>query len=233
LARDERLSSTPIDWHDRGTVRLFRRIPGGVLNPPQLQAALLAAARAAGATIINGATVSGITPGGKGVEVSLRRGTTTAAAGIMAVDAMCWRPGFDPWRERVMTVSLQTVPLAADQLAALGLEPDEAFYTVDTPLLWGRVMPDRSLLAGRETNPFPQAPDMRQLNDALNEAASRLSERIRRLHPRCRALTFDEPGPVRSHARRPVIRRWPRIHWCRLCSGRVATAVRESRRDSG
>jgi len=183
LARDERLSSTPIDWHERGAVRLFRRIPGGVLDPAQLQAALLAAARAAGATIVNGATVSEITPGGKGVEVSLRHGTTTAAAGIMAVDAMCWRPGFDPWRERVMTVSLQTVPLAADQLAALGLEPDEAFYTVDTPLLWGRVMPDRSLLAGRETNPFPQAPDMRKLNDALNEAASRLSERIRRLHP--------------------------------------------------
>jgi glycine/D-amino acid oxidase-like deaminating enzyme len=208
LTRDERLSSSPIDWQDRGSVRLVSRVSGGVLNPAQLQSALLAAARAAGATIVNGATVSNIAPGGNGVEVSLEHGTTTAAAGIMAVDAMCWRPGFDPWCERVMTVSLQTVPLAADQLAELGLQADEAFYTVDTPLLWGRVMPDRSLLVGRETNPFPQKPDGRQLHDGLKQAAPRLTERVRGLH---RALSSVEiqrvwTGPLaRTAAGHPTI----------------------------
>lgn len=208
LTRDERLSPRPIDWHDRGTVRLVGRVPGGVLNPAKLQTALRTAARAAGATIVDGATVSNVTPGLKGVEVSLEHGTTTAAAGIMAVDAMCWRPGFDPWWERVMTVSLQTTPLATDQLAALGLQADEAFYTVDTPLLWGRVMPDRSLLVGRETNPFPQKPDARQLHDALNDAAPRLSERVRRLHPALSSVDIRRAwtGPLaRTAAGHPTI----------------------------
>jgi glycine/D-amino acid oxidase-like deaminating enzyme len=184
LTRDERLSPTPIDWQDRGAVRLVGRVSGGVLNPAKLQTALLAAAQAAGATIINGATVSNLMPGEKtGVRISLEHGTMTAAAGIMAVDAMCWRPGFDPWRERVMTVSLQTAMLTTGQLATLGLQSDEAFYTVELPLLWGRVMPDRSLLVGRETNPFPRNPDGRQLHDGLQEAARRLSQRVRGLHP--------------------------------------------------
>lgn len=184
LTRDEGLAPTPIDWQDRGAVRLVRRVSGGVLNPAQLQSALLAAAQAAGATIINGATVSDLVPGEKrGLQISLAHGTMTAAAGIMAVDAMCWRPGFDPWRERVMTVSLQTAMLTTDQLATLGLHDDEAFYTIELPLLWGRVMPDRSLLVGRETNPFPRNPDARQLRDGLQEAALRLSQRVRGLHP--------------------------------------------------
>jgi glycine/D-amino acid oxidase-like deaminating enzyme len=208
LTRDERLPSTPIDWQDRGSVRLVSRVSGGVLNPAKLQSALLAAARAAGATIVNGATVSHIAPGGNGVEVSLEHRTTTAAAGIMAVDAMCWRPGFDPWSERVMTVSLQTAPLAADQLAALGLQADEAFYTVDTPLLWGRVMPDRSLLVGRETNPFPQKPDGRQLHDGLEQAAPRLSDRVRGLHPALSGVEIRRAwtGPLaRTAAGHPTI----------------------------
>jgi gamma-glutamylputrescine oxidase len=184
LTRDERLSPTPIDWQDRGAVRLVGRVSGGVLNPAKLQTALLAAAQAAGATIVNGATVSNLMAGEmSGLQISLEHGTMTAAAGIMAVDAMAWRPRFDPWSERVMTVSLQTAVLTTDQLATLGLQIDEAFYTVHTPLLWGRVMPDRSLLVGRETNPFPQNPDSRQLHAGLQEAALRLSARVRGLHP--------------------------------------------------
>jgi glycine/D-amino acid oxidase-like deaminating enzyme len=184
LTRDERLSPAPIDWQDLGAVRLVRRVSGGVLNPAKLQAALLAAAQAAGAIIVNGVTVFNLMSGEKkGVQIALEHGTMTAAAGIMAVDAMCWRPGFDPWWERVMTVSLQTAGLTTDQLETLGLQNDEAFYTVETPLLWGRVMPDQSLVVGRETNPFPRKPDGRQLHDGLREAALRLSERVRGLHP--------------------------------------------------
>src|SRR4029077_20913642 len=134
-------------------------VAGGVLNPAKLQTALLGAARAAGATIVDGATVSNITQDGNRLRVSTEHGPMTAGAGIMAVDAMCWRPGFDPWSERVMTVSLQTAPIADGDLAVIGLRADEAFYTVDTPLLWGRVMPDHSLLVGRETCPFPQRRD--------------------------------------------------------------------------
>jgi hypothetical protein len=40
------------------------------------------------------------------MTVSTTSGNIGARAGIMAVDAMCWRRGFDPWWKRVMTVSL-------------------------------------------------------------------------------------------------------------------------------
>jgi gamma-glutamylputrescine oxidase len=183
LARNRDLSPAPIDWRDQGTVRLARRVPGGVLNPAKLQGALLAAAYTAGATIVDAATVCNITPHGSGLQVSMEHGAMSAAAGLMAVDAMSWRPGFVPWPERVMTVSLQTAPLSNADLAVIGLEADEAFYTVDMPLLWGRVMPDRSILVGRETFPFPERADLRDLHDGLTEASVRLTNRVRRLHP--------------------------------------------------
>ncbi len=198
LARDARLSSTPVDWRDQGTVRIIARVAGGVLNPAKLQTALLGAARAAGATIVDGATVTHIEQDGERLHVSTEHGPMTAGAGIMAVDAMCWRRGFDPWGERVMTVSLQTAPMADDALAALGLDADEAFYTVDTPLLWGRVMPDRSLMVGRETLPFPRQPDLRALKDGLTEAGARLSGRVRGLHPALSSIAIRKTwtGPL-------------------------------------
>jgi glycine/D-amino acid oxidase-like deaminating enzyme len=183
LTRDAQLSPLPVDWRDGGTVRLVRRVSGGVLNPAKLQTALLEDARAAGATIVNGIEVSDITRAGTELRVSTADGTMTARAGIMAVDAMCWRREFDPWQERVMTVSLQTAPIAESDLTSLGLKADEAFYTSELPLLWGRVMPDRSLLVGRETNPFPRQPGRRELHEALTAAGARLSSRVRRLHP--------------------------------------------------
>src|SRR5262249_26315059 len=102
----------------------------------------------------------------------------------------------------------QTAILTTDQLAALGLQNDEAFYTVHTPLLWGRVMPDRSLLVGRETNPFPRNPDGRQLHDSLQEAAVRLSERVRGLHPALSQMEVRRAwtGPLaRTAAGHPTI----------------------------
>jgi gamma-glutamylputrescine oxidase len=198
LARDARLSSTPVDWCDQGAIRLVGRVAGGVLNPAKLQSALLTTAQAAGATIVDSATVSHIEQHGGRLYVSTANRPMIAGAGIMAVDAMCWRPEFDPWRERVMTVSLQTAPIADEDLAAIGLQADEAFYTVDTPLLWGRVMPDRSLLAGRETCPFPQQRDVRALHDELLKAGARLSGRIRGLHPALSSIAIRKTwtGPL-------------------------------------
>lgn len=208
LARDERLSSAPIDWHDHGAVRLVGRVPGGVLNPAKLQTALLDAARAAGATIVDGAAVSSIEQRGNHIELSTELGKMTARAGIMAVDAMCWRRGFDPWSDRVMTVSLQTVPLAGAALAALGLEADDAFYTVDTPLLWGRVMPDHSLMVGRETLPFSRQPERQALHAGLVEAGARLSSRVRGLHPAVSEIAIHRTwtGPLaRTDVGHPTI----------------------------
>jgi gamma-glutamylputrescine oxidase len=219
LARDARLSTAPIDWHDGGAVRLVTRVPAGVLNPAKLQTALLESASAAGATIVDRATVSDISQGGSGMTVSTGYGNVTARGGIMAVDAMCWRRGFDPWWERVMTVSLKTAPVAAADLAALGLNADEAFHTADTPLLWGRVMPDRSLLVGRETLPFPERPEPRAMREELATAAARLASRVRGLHPAISTIPIQKTwtGPLaRTAAGHPTIAAdpfVPRLLW--------------------
>jgi glycine/D-amino acid oxidase-like deaminating enzyme len=138
----------------------------------------------------------------------MEHGAMTAAAGLMAVDAMSWRRGFVPWPERVMTVSLQTAPLSDADLTALGLDVDEAFYTVDTPLLWGRLMPDRSLLVGRETRPFPAQPVLRELHEGLTDATARLTNRVRGLHPVLSnvAIQTSWTGPLaRTEAGHPTI----------------------------
>ena len=107
-----------------------------------------------------------------------------------------------------MTVSLQTAPIGPADLATLGLQPDEAFYTVDAPLLWGRVMPDRSLLVGRETWPFPQSANDVELGIGLTLAGQRLSARVRGLHPLLSEIMIRRiwTGPLaRTAAGHPTI----------------------------
>src|SRR5262249_44153805 len=90
----------------------------------------------------------------------------------------------------------------------LGLKADEAFYTVDTPLLWGRVMSDRSLIVGRETWSFPQHPESHALADGLRLAGTRLANRVRGLHPSLSSIAIQKTwtGPLaRTTAGYPTI----------------------------
>jgi len=70
LARDQQLPSQPIDWHDGCSVRLVRRVAGGVLNPVKFQTALVQSARMAGVTIVDGAAVTEITQSGSTISAS-------------------------------------------------------------------------------------------------------------------------------------------------------------------
>src|SRR5262249_47022810 len=81
LAHDQQLPSQPIDWHDGCSVRLVRRVEGGVLNPVKFQNALVGSARVAGVTIVDGAGVTEITQSGSTISVSTSRGTMRARAG--------------------------------------------------------------------------------------------------------------------------------------------------------
>jgi glycine/D-amino acid oxidase-like deaminating enzyme len=126
----------------------------------------------------------------------------------MAVDAMSWRHGFDPWSQRVMTIALHTDPLGSADLESLGLTEQLSFYTVDLPLLWGRVMPDRSLLIGRETEPFPDVARLEHAAGGLQRAGARLSFRVRGLHPALREINVRAiwTGPIaRTPAGHPAI----------------------------
>ena len=222
LARDSALPGAPIDWEENGRVRLAKRVGGGVLDPAKLQAEMARMARRAGAAIVDGVSVLRLEPSGqfsggsqasRGVVVVTDRGSLRGDHVIMAVDAMSWRPSFDPWAERVITVALTSRPLTDGTLAAIGLGPHLSFYTRDLPLLWGRVMPDQSLLVGRETLPWA-AVDSGKVRDGIGAAGERLASRVRRLHPALRDLAVRHVwgGPIaRAAAGVPAIAPDPRI----------------------
>jgi len=222
LARDQSLSPDPIDWNDTGRVHLAERLSGGVLDPSKLQTELARMARRAGTTIVDGVAVLRLElspPSSQEVIVVTERGSVRAEQVIMAVDAAAWRPPSDPWTERVITVALTTGPLTDDALAAIGLCRHQAFYTRDLPLLWGRVMPDQSLLVGRETLPWPTLDSETHARDQLDEAGSHLASRVRGLHPALRDIAVRHVwgGPIaRTAAGVPAVVQdpcIPRVRW--------------------
>jgi len=179
LVRDESLAREPIDWRDEGAIRLSSRVEGGVLDPARLLGGLLSEARRAGVHVVNNVAVQAFEAAAGDVRLATNRGTIAARHVVMATDAMLApRAGasVDPWSERGITVAIQTLPLGDAALEGLGVEPDQAFYTDDLPLLWGRVMPDRSLLVGREFLRLDEAPGR------LAAAGARLLARARGLH---------------------------------------------------
>lgn len=239
LARDQSLSSDPIDWNENGRVHLAGHVSGGVLDPSKLQTELARMARRAGTTIVDGIAVLRLEASyssSQAVVVVTERGSVRAEHVIMAVDALAWRPPLDPWVERVITVALTTGPLTDGVLGAIGLGPHQAFYTRDLPLLWGRVMPDQSLLVGRETLPWPTADTETCVRDRLDEAGNHLAARVRGLHPALRSVTVRHVwgGPIaRTAAGVPGVvqdLRLPQVWWVGGYGGHgIAQAFRMGR----
>jgi glycine/D-amino acid oxidase-like deaminating enzyme len=213
LARDESLPPDPVDWRDAGAVRLAGRVSGGVVDPAKLQRAVAAAAVGTGAAFVDRVDVIAIEPDGSGVAVLTDRGRVRAQEVVMAVDAFARTTEFDPWSERVITVALQTVPLSDASLAALGVGLHQAFYTRDLPLLWGRVMPDRSLMIGRETLAIPAEGLSGPANDVAI-AGGRLAARVQNLHAALAGVEIRRVwgGPIaRSVSGVPAILPDPRL----------------------
>ena len=224
LRRDASLAAQPIDWHDEEPVRFSTMVNGGVLDPARLVAGLAAAAYRAGARIVNEVSVESFEVASPGLRLATSRGVVSARQVIMATDAMLAisssatlsgsRGIKAPWDERGITVAIQTMPLEADALAALGLKPSQAFYTADLPLLWGRVMPDQSLLVGRELLPpaFDEPPN--KLSALVSAGGVKLLARARGLHPAVADIDLKRVwgGPIaRTAAGFPIVTRDPDI----------------------
>jgi gamma-glutamylputrescine oxidase len=219
LARDTTLPVHPIDWKDEGVIRVAAEVPGGVLHPTRLLSGLAVAAARAGAWLSDTTTALAMESGPGEVRVITDRGPVTAHHVVMAVDATGWTRTLDPWSERDITVTLQTEPIARDTLAAVGLGGHQPFFTRDLPLLWGRVMSDRSLLVGRELLPFPLGDAHDQSGSVMAAAGERLVQRVRRLHPALAGIVRQRvwSGPIaRTAAGRPMIvgdSQLPRVIW--------------------
>ncbi len=234
LARDPLLPALPVDWQAEGPLRMVGEVTGGVLNPVKLQNKLAEAARKAGAAIVDETSLVSLA-GQSRPDVQTDRGEITAGHVVMAVDATARTHGFDPWNERVITVALQTAPLSEGSLATIGLLPHQAFYSRDLPLFWGRAMPDRSLLIGRETIDL-RATTAGPLPDRFAAAAARLASRVRALHPELKDIEVCRSwgGPIARNASGvpsiAVDPEHPRVLWAGGYGGHgVAQAFRMGR----
>ena len=213
LARNESLSPKPIDWTDAGVVRFSTPVNGGVLDPARLLEGLALAALRAGVRIVDTATVDSIESSAGQLRLATSRGSLSARRVVMAADATSDNAAIDPWDERGITVAVQTIPLSADLLTPIGLGADQAFYTVDLPLLWGRVMPDGSLLIGRELIQAPVGPTDR-LGAIISAAGERLLARARGLHRALNTIALKRAwgGPiVRTSSGIPIVAPDPQL----------------------
>jgi gamma-glutamylputrescine oxidase len=203
LVRDESLPQTPIDWRETGIIRLSKQVEAGVLDPSRLLSGVLVAALDAGAVVVNGSSVVALERAADGVVVQTNRGAITAREVVVAADALIPSSSIDLWDERAVTVAIQTTPIGEDNRKAAGLAPNQAFYTDDLPLLWGRVMPDGSLLIGRETLPALTAESAEGLPALLGDAGRRLLERTRGLHDALKTVELRRAwgGPTARTAR--------------------------------
>ena len=181
LTRDARGSPPDIGWFDQGWIRIADHVPGGVLDPAKLLSGMVSVALRSGVHLADGLNVDRVDPDGRGLRLTAGHTSIAARQVVMAVDALSWRQHFDPWEQRTITVALQTV-VEAQLAEAIGLR--QPFYTRELPLLWGRTLPDGSLLFGRELIAWPAASPPGTLRGQLAAAGDRLIERVRGLHPR-------------------------------------------------
>jgi glycine/D-amino acid oxidase-like deaminating enzyme len=184
LDRNPGLPAAPIDWRDHGTVRQSRVVEGGTLDPARLVAALGAHAVACGVRFVDDVAVSGLGAADRGARIyfQARQPPLFAAHVLIATDAAAACSPFDPWPVRQLTIALETEPVADDRFAAMGWNDRQPFYTNDLPLLWGRVLDERRILAGRE---LLSGEDLshQDIGAAIDDAGRRLTTRVRGLHP--------------------------------------------------
>ena len=219
LAHDGELPPEPIDWIERGPVRVALAVCGAVLDPVLLLNGVLAAARSAGAVIASGFQVDALETDGREPVAVGPVSHVAAHQIVMATDAVSWRDEGDPWTERTLTIALQTEAAPPDTAAAIGLGPRQPFYTRELPLLWGRPLRDGSFLFGRELVAFPWNARREAIAASVAEAGERLAARMRGLHPRLAALEVRRvwAGPTARTARGvPAIVRdatMPHVRW--------------------
>jgi len=186
LTRKKAGPSSPISWNDSGNLRVGEEVPGGTIDPGKLVSGLARAAEKLGALIFYHARVENVSfDGPLRLDVTgkeLRAGHALFATNAQSLELSALAASTEP----KFTLALATAPLAAEQLAELGLASGKPFYTVDFPYLWGRLLPGGGVLFGSGLVHANDWRELRALDIATGEPAellARLERRVRGLHP--------------------------------------------------
>jgi glycine/D-amino acid oxidase-like deaminating enzyme len=201
IGRRNGRKDSPISWSDSGTLRVVSEIPGGTADPGKLVSGLARAAHRLGAHIYEGTRIDEIDYQSR---LRLKFGTKTICAenALIATNAMSLElSGLAGRAEPKFTLAVATEPLKPAVTEVLGLDLGKAFYTVDLPYLWGRMLPDGGVLFG---GGLIGVKNWRELDDIdigdgqAAELIARLEKRVRGLDPVLRSVGFTHwwGGPI-------------------------------------
>ena len=213
IGRGKALKDSAIQWNDSGTLRVVKKVPGGMLDPGKLIAGLARVADERGATIIESHPVTQIewqqgpvvhTVARAGAPVVVHAGGSQCSAGkiLFATNAMALELTALAGRaEPKLTLAVLTEPMEEKRLEAIGLAGGNPFYTVDLPYLWGRCRRDGSVVFGAGLVDADDSRDLRQIDITAGGARNlfeSIERRIHNLHPELReiGITHRWGGPI-------------------------------------
>ena len=237
------ITGSPIEWSDSGKLEAVGTVPGGSVDPGKVVTGLARAAEKAGARIAERSRVAKIEfrepvrlyvertrAGGRERRVIKAKQVLIATnAGSLELSAALFG-GRQP-AEPKLTFALATAPFSQNEIAELGLGSGRAFYTVDLPYLWGRLLENGGIVWGSGLVPgWGESPrrgtrgeverrrlwsGLEALDTRKGQAAERLrtlEERVRGLHPGLKKMrvTHRWGGPILiTRELWPVFRKHP------------------------
>lgn len=201
IGRSHALKGSPIAWSDSGTLRVVAEVPGGTADPGKLVSGLARAAYRLGARIHEDTRIDAIAFDSRlGLKFGAKQ--IRAANVLIATNALSLElSGLAGRAEPKFTLAVATEPLKAAQLEVLGLSSQKAFYTVDLPYLWGRMLPNGGLLFGGGLVDVENWRELQEIDIAAGRAAeliARLERRVRGLDPVLSSVNFTHwwGGPI-------------------------------------
>jgi gamma-glutamylputrescine oxidase len=201
IGRSKPLPNSPIDWQDSGNLRATNQLSGGTVDPGKLVSGLARAAERSGALIIENAPVEDFRFADS-LRLSIRDMEVRASRAILATNAFSLEmTGLAARTEPKLTLVLATTPLKPADLHILGLAACPAFYTIDLPYLWGRVLHTNGVIFGGGVIEVSNWRELETLDISTGKAAeliAKIERRVRGLHPTLRSVGFSHwwGGPV-------------------------------------
>jgi glycine/D-amino acid oxidase-like deaminating enzyme len=225
IARSKGLSNSAIAWQDSGTLRVASEVPGGTVDPGKLLDGLARAGERRGVNLFEGVPVTRVRFEAT-TKLELPQGEIRAGQILFATNAQALDlSGLAGRAQAKFTLALATEPLRAEQLEALGLAQRKAFYTLDLPYLWGRLLADNGVVFGGGLVDVGHSDELAAIRVASGQAAEKLmslEQRVRTLHPALRLVEFAHRwgGPiVFGNAFRPFFGWHPRSRHALVLGG--------------
>ena len=218
IGRSGGMHDSPICWSDSGTLRVVKKVPGGIIDPGKMVSGLARAAEKSGARIFENISIDEI----EFVDPLCLRfsgGQVRARKVLLATNGMSLELSDLARRgQPKFTLAVATEPLDTIQLESLGLESDRPFYTIDFPYLWGRTLRTGGVVFGAglvDLNDWRELPGLDVESGQSAQLIARLEGRVRGLHPVLQKVRFTHRwgGPILiANQWRPVFAQHPRSH---------------------